>query len=134
MVENEVDFCFVVGRTLVHLDMKSRRRNEAYHRGEHKAIRNQQSNLEDALLERVDPRGRVLLRLLREGGHRLDGVVNLLCVADVKFIAPDKANLWYGETPRVLTPEEIAELVQDPQRWSEMTRLAQRPDHASPAS
>jgi hypothetical protein len=124
LVEDEVDFCFTVGTVLVHMDMKSRRRTQAYHRGDYKAVRKRQGEFVKMLREQVDPRGLLLLGQLRNRGLELDRVVNLLCVADVEFVSPERADLWYGETPRVLTPNEIADLVEHPQQWQDVTRHA----------
>ncbi len=41
----DVDYCFTAGRMLVMLDMKSKQRNLAYHRGGYGTIRGRQKEL-----------------------------------------------------------------------------------------
>jgi hypothetical protein len=124
--DHEVDLCFTVGPVLVNIDMKSFCRSRDYHRGEHSVVRNRQSNLVKAFREQVDPRGLVLLDQVA-AGRRVEAVVNLLCVADVEFVCPEISELWYGDTPRVLVPDEIVEFIQDSRRWSQAVQLARSP-------
>lgn len=121
--DGEVDFCFVMGSTLVHLDMKSYVRQVSYHMGDHRAVRNRLKEVAERLRKQVDPRGFILLEHFRGQGRQLDTVVNLLCVADVEFV-PMAAALRYGSVSRVLTPSEIVELSQDKSRWQEVVRAA----------
>jgi hypothetical protein len=126
--DGEVDFCFLRDTVLVHIDMKAWRRNIDYHRGVHQAVRNRVDNVTRQLRKQVEPRGEELRRLLQERGLRIDTVVNLLCVADAEYIPPGP-KLRYGGIPRVLTAEEIADLILNRSRWKTVLRAA----HASMA-
>jgi hypothetical protein len=121
--DTEVDFCFFRSNVLVHIDMKSFCRNLNYHRGVYKAVRNRISDVTKQLRDEVEPRGEQLRYLLQQRGYQVDTVVNLLCVADVEYVPPGP-QLRYGDTPRVLTAEEIAQLIADRSRWNDMVRAA----------
>ena len=121
--DDEIDFCFRWGNVLVNLDMKAKTRSLDIHRGVHPRVRNRVSDFADALLTRVEPRGRVLAELLRERGEPVDAVVSLLCTADVEYVPPDP-RLRYAGVPRLLTAEEIADLVLDPHRWPRVVAAA----------
>jgi hypothetical protein len=121
--DGEVDFCFLRGTVLVNIDMKSFRRNLAYHDGVNQAVRNRISKVTRQLREQVEPRGEQLRHLLEQRGHQVEAVVNMLCVADVEYVPPGP-QLRYGQTPRVLTAEEIASLIADPVRWAAVVRSA----------
>jgi hypothetical protein len=108
---------------LVNIDMKAKTRSPDIHRGTYKPVRNRVSVFGEALLDRVDPRGRVLADLLRERGEPVDAVVSLLCTADVEYVPPGPS-LRYGSVPRLLTAEEIADLVLDPDKWPHVVAAA----------
>jgi hypothetical protein len=122
--DSDVDFCFLVGSVLIHLDMKSWCRPVGYHRGDFWAVQKRLKELSGVLDGQLDPRGRVLLDFLRGRGAVVDTVVNLLCVADVEYLPPDP-KYFYGDIPRVLTPDEIVELVTDPVRWDRLISSAE---------
>jgi hypothetical protein len=82
------------------------------------------TNLAKAWLRQVEPRGLVLADLLRVRGEPVDAVVNLLCTADVEYVPPGP-ELRYNGIPRMLTAEEIADLVRDPNRWPQVVAAAQ---------
>jgi hypothetical protein len=119
----DVDFAFVRRGVLVNLDMKSWQRRPGYFRGDFHEIQNRRLTLE-ALYQRVEERGVVLARRLVARGISIRTVVNLLCVAESEFVAPDAARLWYGDMPKVLTADEIAHLVRDPERWGTVVAAA----------
>ncbi len=121
--DDEIDFCFRWGNILVNIDMKARTRSLDIHRGTHNPLRNRVSVFAEALLGRVEPRGRVLAELLRERGEPVDAVVSLLCTADVEYIPPGQS-LRYGGVPRLLTAEEIVDLVRDADRWAQVVAAA----------
>lgn len=123
--DDEIDFCFRWGDVLVNVDMKAKTRNVAIHRGAHKPVRNRVSNFAEELLERVEPRGRVLAELLRERGAPVKAVVSLLCTADVEYVPPGP-DLRYAGVPRLLTAEEITDLIRDPKRWTRVVAAARQ--------
>lgn len=118
----DVDFCFLSHGILIHLDMKSWQRKDAYHIGHFNAIQNRQAYLED-LLDKLDRRGAVLRRRLSDRGLQLEGVVNLLVVAFPEYLAPDRPKLWYEREPRVVTVEEVIVLVNDGGRLGAISRF-----------
>jgi len=120
----DVDFAFVHDDVLVHLDMKSFPRSPADFRGDYFAIQKRIRKLTEELTAKVDPRGLELLRVLKPRYPRLRGVMNLLCVGVVEFIPWADPNLRYGEFPRVLTTDEVVELVSDQGRFASMAASA----------
>jgi len=121
--DDEIDFCFRRGNVLVNIDMKAKTRSLDIHRGARNPVRNRVSDFEEALLCRVEPRGQVLADLLRERGEPVDAVVSLLCTADVEYVPP-KPSLRYGGIPRLLTADEIVDLILDPDRWARVVAAA----------
>jgi hypothetical protein len=114
----DVDFAFVWNGILINLDMKSWQRTPEYFRGDYNAIRNRQAKLVEILVEKVSPRGEKLRELLLGWKPNLEllGTLSFLCVADVEYVSPDQPALWYGGTPRVLTPNELVESLHDQNR------------------
>jgi hypothetical protein len=121
--DDEIDFCFRRGNVLVNIDMKAKTRSLDIHRGAYNQVRNRVSEFEKALLERVEPRGRVLADVLHKRGESVNAVVSLLCTADVEYVPP-KPSLRYSGVPRLLTAEEIVDLVLDPDRWPRVVAAA----------
>jgi hypothetical protein len=113
----EIDLCFLVGTVAVVVEMKSWVRTVGYHNGDRDEFTSRQEQLQYSLRRQADRYARVAVRELRDAGHDVSGAVSFLCTADVEFVAPRRRALWYGETPRVLTAAEIADLVLDPDRW-----------------
>jgi hypothetical protein len=109
----DVDFAFMVGSTLVHLDMKSSCRSPAEFRGDYHAVNDRAKDLRDKMVKRVEPRGNQLAAYLRAGGKDVQAIVNLLCVGIVEYIPPGFPELRYGNIPRALTPHELVCLIQD---------------------
>jgi hypothetical protein len=109
----DIDFAFIRSGVLVHLDMKSWQRRPEYFRGDYMAILNRQKTLEE-LYRKVQRRGEKLVQVLAERGIRVSTRLDLLCVAEVEYVAPGA--LWYGTLPKVLTPREIVSLVRDRER------------------
>lgn len=105
----DVDHCFIIGRTLIMLDMKSWQRTVAYHRGDYLAIDNRHKDLVE-LLAKVERRAAALLEILRPTQPGLDTACSFLCVPDAEYISPDYPQLWYRSLPRVMTPDEIVTL------------------------
>ena len=65
----------------------------------------------------------MLAELLRDRGEPVDAVVSLLCTADVEYVPPGPS-LRYGGVPRLLTADEIVNLVRDPDRWAQVVAAA----------
>lgn len=120
----EIDFCFPVGDVLVVLEIKSWSRTVEYHRGDRTEFTNRQNELRERLHRQADRYARAAVREVRTAGRDVSGAVSFLCTADVEFVAPGRRTLWYGDTPRVLTAVEIAELVLDPIRWRRVAAFA----------
>lgn len=108
----DVDFAFMVGSTLVHLDMKSSCRNSAEFRGDYHAVNDRAKDLRKKMVERVEPRGNQLATHLRERGMDVQVVLNLLCVGVAEYIPPGFPELRYGDIPRALTPRELVSLIE----------------------
>ena len=120
----DVDFCFVTGDCLVNMDMKSWQRSPAYFRGDFKTIDNRQIELTQQM-GKVEIRGAKLLEEVNKArSTSLSGVLNFLCVANVEYVSPRYSGLWYGETPRVLTPDELVALFQNEKQLRLMLRSA----------
>jgi len=120
--DGEVDFCFIVGSTLVQVEIKSWSRSVAYHRGDYFAIQRRLQKLRE-VQQTVDNRGRILLDYLRQRHPHLDLCVNFICVADAEFVPADPT-LHYGTVARVRTPGEIADLVQNEYEWTQVLTAA----------
>ncbi len=112
--DGEVDFCFLVHTTLVHVQLKSWSRNHAYHRGEFKAVSSRLSKLHK-ILERNDEYGRKLLTAVPQA----DSVVTFVCVPAPEYVPPDPF-FHLGIVPRVLTPDELADVIESAAKWSQV--------------
>jgi hypothetical protein len=101
-------------------------------KGEFAAIDNRQKDLQAYLSDRVEPRGNKLLEILNrhDPSLQLTDVLDFLCVASVEYLSPNYPKLWYGETPRVLTAEELVAFVKDDIGFhAVLKQLADRPRH-----
>jgi hypothetical protein len=107
----DVDFAFIVGTTLVHLDMKSACRKPAEFRGDCSAIESRVNALRAKMLKKVEPRGSQLASYLRGKGVHVEAVLNFLCVGVAEYIPPSCPELRYGEIPRAVTPRELVSIV-----------------------
>jgi hypothetical protein len=121
----DVDFAFIRNGLLVNLDMKSWQMSAEYFKGGFRAVDNRQKELVTQLGKKVEPRGRALLDHLNEAGPPgLKGVVSFLCTANVEFLHLSTPQLWYGTIPRVLTPDELINLIGDSDGFSELEQHA----------
>ena len=74
-----------------------------------------QRMIEDMTLRKLSPKTqiayvRAVANFTRFFGRSPD-------TAEAEFIRPDYSSLWYGSTPRVLTPPELVALCRDAPRW-----------------
>jgi hypothetical protein len=124
--QGEVDFAFLWEDTLVHMDIKSRQWTDAYLRGDWREIKKRQSVLTEQLTKQAVPLGKRLLEIINGKRQRpLRTVLNFLCVANVEYVSLDCPALWYGEIPRVLTPEELVALVLDENAFRSIVQIAE---------
>lgn len=119
----DVDLAVVSGEVLINIDMKSRQKDFKYFYGGPETVRNRQSSLVRALEDKVTIRGEKLSTVLNNeqlaksrglSPANITATYSFLCVAGPEFLARDEPALWYGDVPRVLTPEELADLIKDP--------------------
>jgi hypothetical protein len=122
----DVDFAFIRNGILFNLDMKSWQRTPEYFWGDYLPVLNRQKTLE-ALYAKVARRGEQLTKHLNAKAIQVNTTINLLCVAEVEFVSPDFEKLWYGTTPKVLTPHEIVQLVRRPASLHETVKIARFP-------
>jgi hypothetical protein len=121
-VKGEIDIAFYVGNILVVLECKSWQKTLAYFRGDRAGINRRQEQLRD-IVERQMTRNIGLLR------HHLQidseqKVLSFVCVPGPEFIRRDYTMLWYGNWPRVLTPQELITLIKDAPHWQGLVRAA----------
>lgn len=87
----------------------------AYFRGDRASIEARHAQLRTIVEEQVT-RNVALLRA-RLGSDATADIVAFVCVAGPEFITRRYPGLWYGTTPRVFTPVELVELLNDGPRW-----------------
>jgi hypothetical protein len=109
----DVDFAFMIGTTLVHLDMKSSYRKSKEFRGDYSAVLTRAKNLREKMVSKVEPRGSQLANYLRSRGINIEAVLNFLCVGLVEYIPPGFTELRYGKVPRAVTPHEFVSTIKD---------------------
>jgi hypothetical protein len=119
----DVDLAVVCGDVLVNIDMKSRQKDFKYFYGGPEAVKNRQSSLVRSLEDKVTIRGEKLAAVLNDSQHaksrglspaNIAATYSFLCVAGPEFLSREESILWYGDIPRVLTPSELASLINDP--------------------
>jgi hypothetical protein len=113
--QGEIDIAFRCGDAIVVLECKSWQKRIAYFRGDRASIVARHAQLGTIVDEQVT-RNVALLRA-RLGSDAAADIVAFVCVAGPEFITRGYPGLWYGTTPRVLTPVELVELLNDRPRW-----------------
>lgn len=121
----DIDFAFIWKNMLINLDMKSWQKSPEYLRGDFPAVNNRQKELLHQLIDKdsnVEERGRKLFAMLRQSRKANDllGVWSFLCVPHVEFLSKESGKLWYGDFPRVLTPQELAAILADDEKLRDL--------------
>ena len=108
----DVDFCFLRAGVLYNLDMKSWRRTSDYHIGHHHTILNRQVTLVE-YLKKVKKRGQGLKLKLENDDIVINEVQDFLIVPFPEYLAPDQLSLWNNGQPKVITVDELINMVRD---------------------
>jgi len=124
----DVDFAFIWKKMLINLDMKSWQKSPEYLRGDFLAVDNRQKELQHQLIGKdsnIEKRGEKLFAMLQHSGEANDllGVLSFLCVPHVEFLSKESGKLWYGNFPRVLTPQELAIILTDNKKLKDLTNF-----------
>jgi hypothetical protein len=122
----DIDFAFMIGTTLVHLDMKSSCRKPAEFRGDYHAIVNRADELRKKMQNRVEPRGEQLGEYLRGRGVCVEAILNFLCVGVVEYIPPGFVELRYGDAPRAVTPGELVSTIRNDDVFKALVSTSKR--------
>jgi hypothetical protein len=121
-VRGEIDIAFFVRDVLVVLECKSWQKTLGYFRGDRSAVLRRQEELR-RVVEGQIPRNVELLVDHLKLQTSMD-VVSFVCVAGPEFVMREYEGLWFGGTPRVLTPEQLVSLISDQRRWTEVLSSA----------
>ena len=112
----EIDIAFFVEDVLVVLECKSWQKRVDYFRGDRQAVLRRHDQLRKTLSDQVDRNVSLLLKSLSaEPAPR--AILSFVCVASAEFVISGYPGLWYGATPRIVTPLELNALISDKVRW-----------------
>lgn len=128
----DVDFCFSVQDVLINLDMKSWQRSSDYHVGHYHTIKDRCRDLVQQL-GKAERRGNALRAKLNAEKANYRACISFLIVATPEYIDPSESFLWYGpppEWPRVITSDELCELVSNGTQLNELLLEASHRSHA----